>query len=90
MKVNVEIEADKDRYTAKINGCSLRSEGNSPAALEKLWMEILKVEVYPGNDEDLDVYCAEEFDPDWPLSAADILDIQQQFSSDGYYTSIDW
>lgn len=90
MKVSIEITADKNRFYAIINGVEFTSKNTSEASLVKLWLEILKAKVYPGNDEELDIYCAEEYYPEWPLSIADILDIRQKFSRDMYFEAIDW
>jgi hypothetical protein len=66
MKVIIELEADKDRHYAKINGTTITSNGNTPEDLSRLWARILNQKVYAGNDETLEIYCAEEYYPEWP------------------------
>jgi len=91
MKVILELEADKDKYTATLNdGTILKSDDTGSHALRALWLKILDAKIYTGDNDELDIYCGEEYSPEWPLSIAGILKIEEDFSRDMYYEVIDW
>ena len=90
MKIEIELNAERTCFTAKIGTSLLRSENRTPEVLKKLWMEILEAEVIDGNNEEMGIFYDEEYSPEWPMSIARGMAIEVMQAKDACEWNADY